>query len=205
MAGDVERVVLTDEDLVRLGDLAALGTDRAAEGLSGMIDQPVTIHTTGVKQVTFAEAQFLAGDPQDTVAAIYLEFEGGLTGNIVLIFDIPSALKLVDLLMMQEAGTTTEIDEMAMSALGEVGNQAGSAFLNALADALGVTAMISPPAVLVDMAAAVLNTIVAQASMVSEEVIAIRTSFSISGNKLAGVFLVLPDSASLRTMAGGLA
>ena len=78
-------------------------------------------------------------------------------------------------------------------------------FLNALADAMGLTVMISPPAVLVDMAAAVLNTIVAQASMESDEVIAIRTSFAIRGQALAGHFLVLPDAASLRTMAGGLA
>jgi chemotaxis protein CheC len=205
VAGYAERVVLTEDDLGRLGTLAELGTARAAEGLSGMIDQPVSIGTMGIEQVKFAEAQFLAGDPQDTVAAIYLEFEGGLNGIIVLVFDIPAATTLVDLLMMQEVGTTTEIDEMGISALGEVGNQGGSAFLNALADAMGLSAMISPPAVLLDMAAAVLNTVVTHASMTSEEVIAIRTSFSISGNELSGYFLVLPDSASLQTMAGGLA
>ena len=200
-----DRVLLSDEDLGRLKDLAALGTERAAEGLSGMVDQPVLIETMGVEQVTLAEAQDLAGNPQDTVAAVYLEFEGDLNGNIVLVFDVPSALVLVDLLMLQEPGTSTEIDDMAISALGEVGNQAGSAFLNALADAMGLTVMISPPAVLIDMAAAVLNTIVAQASMESDEVIAIRTSFSVSGQALTGFFLVLPDAASLRVMAGGLA
>lgn len=205
MAGAMGRVLLSDDDLGRLGDLAALGTDRAAEGLSGMVDQPVLIDTTGVRQVTFAEAQYLAGDPEDIVAVVYLEFEGGLSGNIVLAFDVPSALILVDLLMMQEPGTSSEIDEMGVSALGEVGNQAGSAFLNALADAMGLTVMISPPAVLVDMAGAVLNTIVAQASMESDEVIAIRTSFSMSGEDLAGFFLVIPDQSSLGTMAGGLA
>ena len=205
MAGAPDRVMLSEEDLGRLKELAELGTMRAAEGLSGMVDQPVQIDTTGVQQGSFSEAQYLAGDPQETVAAVYLEFEGGLNGNIVLAFDVPSALILVDLLMMQEPGTSVEIDEMAGSALGEVGNQAGSAFLNALADAMGLTVMISQPAVLVDMAAAVLNTIVAQASMESDEVIAIRTSFSIRGKALSGFFLVLPDAASLRTMAEGLA
>lgn len=205
MAGAPDRVMLSEEDLGRLKELAELGTMRAAEGLSGMVDQPVQIDTTGVQQGSFSEAQYLAGDPQETVAAVYLEFEGGLNGNIVLAFDVPSALILVDLLMMQEPGTSVEIDEMAGSALGEVGNQAGSAFLNALADAMGLTVMISQPAVLVDMAAAVLNTIVAQASMESDEVIAIRTSFSIRGEALSGFFLVLPDAASLRTMAEGLA
>jgi hypothetical protein len=68
VAGAPDRVLLSEEDLGRLKGLAELGTRRAAEGLSGMVDQPVQIDTTGVQQVSFAEAQYLAGDPQETVA-----------------------------------------------------------------------------------------------------------------------------------------
>ena len=191
--------------LARLRELAETATRSAATSLGAMIDARTSIAAVNVRRVTFAEAQGLMGDPEQPVAAAYLVFEGGLAGQIALVLQRQAALRLVDMLMFQEAGTATEFDDLAASALGEVGNQTGSAFLNTLADSLGLQVRISPPAVVVDMAAAVLNSVVAQASAVSDEIVALDTPFAIEDEETEALFLVIPDPGSLELMAGGLA
>ncbi len=106
--------------------------------------------------------------------------------------------------MGQAPGETTELDEMGLSALAEVGNITSSFFVNTLADALGVTAHVTPPAVAQDMAAAVISTIAAEVGVRTEVLIAIRTEFAIAGHAVAGEFFVLPDPDSLNLITRGV-
>ena len=131
-------------------------------------------------------------------------FHGGLCGHVALILDLAAGLELVDLLMGQAPGETTELDEMGLSALAEVGNITSSFFVNTLADALGVTAHVTPPAVAQDMAAAVISTIAAEVGVRTEVLIAIRTEFAIAGHAVAGEFFVLPDPDSLNLITRGV-
>lgn len=202
--GQTAEARLSTGQLQRLLSLVSSATSNAGQSLAAMIDQPVTIQALNVRELSFAAAQTLVGDPAEPVVGIYLIFEGGLAGQIALVFDLPTAYRLVDMLMLQEAGTTTALDELSQSALGEVGNQTGSAFLNSLADAMGVQARISPPAVLMDMAAAILNSVVAQVSAQSEKVIMLDTSFTIGQLQASGSLVVIPDQSSLEALVGGL-
>ena len=60
---------------------------------------------------------------------------------------------------------------------------------------------ISTPAVVIDMAAAVLNSIVAEISMQSNRVIMVDTEFKIGGTEAPGMFFFIPDSESLDEMS----
>ena len=195
---------LSDSQLSRLKGLASNATTNAAATLEAMIGHSVTIDTFEVAELEIDAAQAMLGNPEDPIAGIYLIFDGDITGHMVLTFGLETALRLVDMLMLEELGTTTEIDELSRSALGEVGNQTGSAFLNSVADTLHKDIRISPPAVIIDMAAAVLNSVVAQVSIDSDTVFMVDTAFKIGGTKAPGMFFFIPDSASLDEMSGVL-
>ena len=70
--------------------------------------------------------------------------------------------ELIDLQIGLVPGSTRNLGEMELSVMGEMGNITGSFFLNALADATNLTLAPSPPAVMVDMAGAILDIALAE-------------------------------------------
>ncbi|MDI7247599.1 MAG: chemotaxis protein CheC [Bacillota bacterium] len=82
---------------------------------------------------------------EEPTIGVKIGLTGDVTGDVILIFPRPSAHRLVDILMGNEPGTTSGLTEMGGSALCEVGNLAGSFFLNSLAEATGLRAMPAPP------------------------------------------------------------
>ncbi len=53
------------------------------------------------------------------VSGIYLDLHGDVEGNIMFILDMKSAINLTDILLNR--GNSEELDEIAVSALSEVG------------------------------------------------------------------------------------
>ncbi len=196
--------VLHAEQLRALRILAERGTERAAASLSEMVGQRVVLRLLEIREVPLPRAFEVIGTPEAVVVAVYVGFEGDLRGHVALIFDLMEARRLVDMLTGEEPGTTSELGEIGLSALAEVGNLTGSMFVNTLADALGMTVHVIPPAVAQDMAAAIISTIAAEVGQVSDVLIAIRTEFSIANRAVNGEFLVIPDPQSLVSITRGV-
>jgi len=107
---------------------------------------------------------------------------------------------LVDMVMSQEEGTTSTLGAMERSALGEVGNLTGTFFLNALAEVTRMNIQPSPPAVMVDMGAAVLDVPLAALAASADEALVIKTIFLDDLRRIEAAFLVMPDMESLRAI-----
>jgi chemotaxis protein CheC len=90
-------------------------------------------------------------------------------------------------------GTTTALDEMERSVLGEIGNVMGSHFLNTLSDYTGLDLRVSPPEVMMDMAGAILDPALAELMAVADEATVVESSFSAQGREINGKFLVMPN------------
>ena len=108
----------------------------------------------------------------------------------------------VNLRCGQAAGTTTEPDEFAQSAIGELGNIVGSAFVNALADRVNLSLHPSPPTIVNDMASALVESIYAEMLSEGAEVVMIDTIFEDRSGKTAGLLIVAPDPACLGRIEG---
>lgn len=111
----------------------------------------------------------------------------------MLLFPEQRALECVDLMCGQPIGTTTEPDELATSAVSELGNIVGSAFVNALADHVQLILHPSPPTVVHDMAIALVETIYAEILSRGSEVVMIDTLFEDQHGRSAGLLIVAPD------------
>ena len=121
------------------------GAVRSGRGLSGLLGQEVTIHVPEVRMGTRDDASDSVGGPDAVVMGAYLTISGDITGHSMLLFPQQRARECVDLMCGQTRGTTTESDELALSAVGELGNVVGSAFVNALADRTNLILHPSPP------------------------------------------------------------
>ena len=185
-----------------LSVVARDGAIRAGRGLSGLMGQEIVIHVPSVRTGTKADACDAVGGEENIVLGAYLSIAGDITGHVMLLFPVARALECVDLMCGQAAGTTTEPDEFAQSAIGELGNIVGSAFLNALADRVNLSLHPSPPTIVYDMASALVESIYAEMLSAGGEVVMIDTVFEDRSGKTAGLLIVAPDPACLGQIKG---
>ena len=173
--------------------LAKVGSTNAVSGLSQMVNQDFSITALNLEEVSLRNATSLIGKPDDMVVGIYLLFSGNANGQILLAFQPATAFELVDMAMGVDLGTTTSLGEMERSVLGEIGNIVGTFFLNGVADCVGLRLMPSPPAVVEDMAGALIGSVLAEAFEVSDALFVIKLLFSSKAKQIEGSFLVLPS------------
>lgn len=123
------------------------GLRYASKGFSDMVGATISIAAPEVRLAPLSDLPIIADDADPRVASIYVQIQGGLSGEIALILPHRKALELVDLILNEPPGTTQVLGDLERSALGELGNLTGSFFLNAVAAFAGIEARPSPPTV----------------------------------------------------------
>jgi chemotaxis protein CheC len=176
----------------RLRRLAGAAVKNVAIGLSEMFGADVRVAACDICTVPLDEVAAIAGDPDRELVGVYLACDGGMSGYLLVLLDLPVALTLCDVVLEQSSGTTMALGEMELSALGELGNVAGSFFLNTLADSVGGRLNISPPEVLRDKGGAVIRLALVDVATFTDEAIVIDASFEHASRGLVVWFLVFP-------------
>lgn len=175
--------------------LAKVGSTTAVSGLSQMVNKDFSITALNIEEVSMRNSATLIGKADDKVIGVYLLFSGNTSGQILLAFTPQTAFELVDMAMGIACGSTNSLGEMERSVLGEMGNIVGTFFLNGVADCVGLRLMPSPPAVVEDMAGAVIGSVLAEAFDENESIFVIKLLFSSVTKEIEGRFLVLPSFA----------
>ncbi|MDR3572559.1 MAG: chemotaxis protein CheC [Anaerolineaceae bacterium] len=183
-----------------LQTIAGEGMHNAARGFSDLLGHKIEVTQPTVRLVPILDIQNYVGGPDVEAIGIYLRAEGELTGQIMLIIPYKRALELVDLLMEQPDGTTTQIGPHERSALGEVGNLTATFFMNSVASKTGTSIRPTPPAVMIDMIGAILDIIVASSSGISDHVLLMEANFTDAKRSVEAEFWVLPDSSALKAL-----
>ena len=178
--------------------LASRGMAKAIQGLSEMLGQEVGATELKARRVPLTQAAEVLGGSDQPAAAVYLAMSGSAEGHIVLVYPPQIAFEMVDMAMGDEAGTTTDLGEMGTSVLGEIGNVMAASFLQTIADSTGLDLRVSPPAVMLDMAGAILDACLADIMAHSDEAVLVETVFGSLDRQISGTFLVLPSPALLR-------
>jgi chemotaxis protein CheC len=195
------RGALNDKMVAYLGVIAREGIHNAAKGFSGMLGQELSVVDPEIKILPLMNLSSMVGGPEDEVVGIYLRAEGDLATQFMLVFPIQRAMQLVDLLMDQEEGTTTQLGSMERSALAEVGNLTATFFMNSVATITGIALRPTPPAVMVDMVGAVLDIIIATTGGLSESIMMLNTKFILGQRSVEADFWVIPDEKTLSLLA----
>ncbi|NQW17512.1 MAG: chemotaxis protein CheX [Chloroflexi bacterium] len=180
------------EDQVWTG-LVAGGITHAISGLSEMVGQPVRTTFLAPRTLPAAAVSTLVGDPEDQMVAIHLGVEGEASGHIMVAFQPQTAVDLLGLLLGEKPSLEEGFSELEVSAMGEMGNIMGAYFLSALGDVTNVELRPTPPTVMMDMAAAVIDAAVADLMMYADDVLVVDTRFGTTDQQIRGVFLVLPN------------
>jgi chemotaxis protein CheC len=168
------------------------GVGSAVSGLSQMVGKDIKIASLNLNKIPVKDIPDLFGGPQTVIVGVYLAICGNSNGHMIAVYKPQTAFDLVDLLLDQPIGSTKDLSDMEQSVLGEVGNIMGSFFLNHLANTTGVKLQPSPPAVLMDMAGAILEVATVSVLEQSDQTYVIETVFETADSQVAGTFLVMP-------------
>lgn len=189
--------IFTEEFVELLSKISNEGIINASKGFAGMLGKELTVKRSSVKLIKLLDISKMLGGPEDETVAIYLKAEGSIAGQMVLVLPFQNAMGIVDMMMGQPVGTTHSLGQMEKSALQELGNVTGTYFLNYVADNTGSSVRPSPPAVMVDMSAAILDIVIATAGIENEEVLMINAEFQEKEFFTEIQFWVIPDPKTI--------
>lgn len=178
-----------------LKEMGNIGAGNATTALSTLLNyERVNMYVPEVDLCPLVDIPDLMGGAEQSVFGIYIKVSGELSFYAVFLLDFGSAQALVASLAGQDYPV---MEEMGRSVLLEVGNIVTAAYLNALAHLTGLTLLPQPPLLVVDMAGAILGTVLAEANVVEDYILVLKTAFATTTGKIEGNFLIIPDQDTL--------
>jgi chemotaxis protein CheC len=199
----------------RLEEMLHQAAEQAASGLSEMLGQPVRVTDFRMGALPIARVSQYAGDPEAEMVGVYLLLKGGLAGQALLLLPLPSARRLAHLLLegpgagdgAEQPGSVLGLADPERWALAEVGNLMVTYALNAMATSLnrGEPFYPSPPAVMFDMLAAMIDVIATPVAAQGDDLLVVACDLQTAAGQSMGAdgtiqvhFWILPDPATRR-------
>ncbi|GAC1659817.1 MAG: chemotaxis protein CheC [Candidatus Elarobacter sp.] len=185
-----------------LREVANIGAGHAATALSTMTGATIMISVPQINIARLEDVPPQITAPEEPVAAVLMHMLGDLTGRTLLVFPKPTAIRLAELMLRREEGSSPDLGELEQSAIKEAGNILSGAYMNALSDFMGLMLLPSPPSLAVDMSGAVLTATYLNFGSDRDYVFCVESEFVMKdvGERLRGFFLLLPDVASLQAI-----
>jgi chemotaxis protein CheC len=193
---------LNAAQLDALREVANIGAGHAATALSQMTGQTIMISVPRIFIAPLEDVPPHVSGPEEPVAAVLMQMLGDLTGQTLLVFPEPTALRLAELMLRRPRGSSPALGELEQSAIKEAGNILSGQYMNALSDFMGMVLLPSPPSMAIDMSAAVLESTYLQFGTDRDMVVCVESEFIMKelSETLRGFFLLLPDAPSLQVM-----
>ncbi len=183
-----------------LKEIGSIGGGNAATALSSILGAKVNMALPGVEILGFNEALDHLGDPEELVAAIFVEMSGELSGIMLFVL----TKEFSDEIMFRMLGKTNTdflaLEEIDSSALIEIGNIVISSYITAMSSLTGVDVELSVPQLAVNMLGGIMSVPIAMMGQHSDRIMMITGEFKIDGKALNSNMLLLPDVESLNVL-----
>lgn len=177
-------------------ELGNVGSGNALVSLSKLINMRVEMQVPKINLLEYNQVAELMGGADKPVIGILLDITGDIKGSIMFILEEEHAFSLLSILRKKDVKAITELAEMDISALKEVGNILTGSYLSALAKLCKLDIMPSVPHFVYDMAGAILSIPAIEFGGLSDSILYIETMFAEGKNNVVGKFFLIPDWSS---------
>ncbi|KQU60352.1 chemotaxis protein CheC [Rossellomorea marisflavi] len=198
---------ITSGHLDVLKEIGNIGAGHAATSLSFLLDKKIDMKVPAVDMVSFDEMTELAGGAETIVVGIFLRIQGEVTGNMFFLLPLEQATRYVQIMLKDPSHTFQEppYEDIALSAIQELGNIVSGAYLSSLSDFTGLSIQSSVPAVSVDMAGAMVGYGLLEISKVGDHALVIDTALNEEGTQgVKGNFYLILDPESFSIVFNSL-
>jgi chemotaxis protein CheC len=181
-----------------LRELANIGSGTASTALAAMLGRPVDISVPTAQALPFADAVDATGPAERVVTGVVIGVKGELDATVLLLLGENDAAVLCGLLGVDPA------DELASSALGEIGNIIGASYINALGCMIGLELEPEPPVSATDMLAAIVATVLAGKAQGDDIALVLDSDLTVEGEDCAISFLLVPSRGGVEELLARL-
>lgn len=181
-----------------LREIASIGTGNAATSLASMLQRTINIKVPTIKFLDYNEVNEALGGPETLMVGMMLTLQKDVTGMMMFLMKEEFSHMVLNSLLGQSFESFTDVDEMGMSAMQEIGNILAASYVNAISQITGLVIEISPPDICIDMIGAILSVPAIHFANISDKVIFIQDEFEggDSDDEMSNIMLI-PDVDSL--------
>ena len=149
-----EDLNLQELDVMR--EIGSIGTSHAATALSKLLKKETRITIPTVSILGCEEAAERIGDMEEVVAAALVKMGGDIEGMMLFLFDLEFANTVLETLTGRTWDSFLEMDDLARSALEEIGNIIICSYINAFSQLVQVDINLSVPSSTINMLGGIL-------------------------------------------------
>ena len=176
-----------------LKEVSNIGAGNAATALSIMIGKKVDMSVPAVNIVRLEDIVEENGECE--VAGTVVRVLGDIAGNILLVFEKPTAENIIERLVGSRQSPESE---MGSSVLCEIANIISASYMNSMAQLTNLAILPSVPATSYDMLGAILTTTFIESNQYDEYILDIETVFlDDTEENIGGHFYYIPMPGSL--------
>ncbi|WP_087972886.1 chemotaxis protein CheC [Oceanobacillus rekensis] len=199
----MDSLELTSDQKDVLREIGNIGAGNAATALSKLLNQKIEMKVPSVSIVNYDELVEVIGRPEETIVGLMFRIQGEAPGTACFLLKVEEAEYLVRKITNDPDFSlfdNNKENEIAISALHEIGNIVTGTYLTALSDFTKINMQPSVPYLGIDMVGAILIAGLMELSQVTDDAIIIDTEINQndgSNEGMKGNFLLLPDPESL--------
>ncbi len=177
-----------EAQLDMLRELATVGIGNATSSLSALLsDRQVRMEVPSVSLVDIRDVPAQMGGEERPLVGIYVSAQDSINLVLLLALSPSSARALVETVTPQDPDLE---GELAQSALVEIGGLISGAYVNAISSLTGLTILPEPPKLAMDMAGAILGTVLGEAAILDNDITLITTDLYLDAEVIDGTVLI---------------
>ena len=188
------------QELDVMKEISSIGTSHAATSLSKLLQKEVRISIPEVNVLGYEQTVNKIGDIEELVAATLVQMSNEVEGLMLFIFKLDLANVVLEKLIGRTYESFQDLDELAYSALEEIGNIIICSYVNAFTQLVGVEIDLSVPSSTLNMLGGILTVPIAEYGYETDKLMYINAEFIIDGRKLSDGLLMLQDIPSLNSI-----
>ena len=188
------------QELDVMKEIGSIGTSHAATSLSKMLQKEIRISIPQVRVLGYDEAVDQIGDVESLASATLVKMTGDVDGLMLFLFNLDFANTVLDRVIGESYHGFEEMDQLAYSALTEIGNIIICSYINAFSQLVNVDIDLSVPSATVNMLGAILTVPIAEYGYDTDKLMYCNADFVMDGKQLSAWLLMLPDIPSLNNI-----
>ncbi len=189
---------LNEMCLSALCEIGNIGSGNAASSLSAMLGQPININVPKISILDYGEVADNFGGPETMMVGLLLCMNGDVNGMMMFLLQKEFAHLTLNALLGEDLQDFSDVGEMELSAMKEIGNIMAASYVNAMASMTGLAVDITVPDICIDMVGAILSVPAIHYANISDKIIFIENKFSAETvNDASSYVLMIPEVDSL--------
>lgn len=189
---------ISDEQQQALSAVAETISEKATDAFSKLLGSKVTAKVPDLEVLPLSEAVDRLGSPAEQVTAAWLPVVGQIEASVLLLFDPEGEASLYEIMGLEPHS------EIARSALQEMANIIGTQYVFGIAESCSLTFEPEPPEVSDGMLGAVLSTVLAMSTVVTNYAVLVDTQLKVEKVDCTVRFLFIPSDTSVEALIGNI-